>query len=200
MAVFAGFGRCSAIYSADILAGLVSLKEKVMASRVFGNWAAAQAATWMLILSASLACVANGQAVAETAGATSVSGAATSTMKPVQMPALPGTAGVPSAHVVAAPGPPPQETNVRELQAHAGKDAGKVLLRAAPVEAQIWVDGKIVGKTPMLLVLAPGKYQVEMRGARGETGKSTVDLLPRETRELVVKLQRLYPGRVTAQK
>ena len=171
-----------------------------MASRVFGNWAAAQAATWMLILSASLACVANGQAVAETAGATSVSGAATSTMKPVQMPALPGTAGVPSAHVVAAPGPPPQETNVRELQAHAGKDAGKVLLRAAPVEAQIWVDGKIVGKTPMLLVLAPGKYQVEMRGARGETGKSTVDLLPRETRELVVKLQRLYPGRVTAQK
>jgi len=52
----------------------------------------------------------------------------------------------------------------------------------------------------MLLVLAPGKYQVEMRGARGETGKGTVDLLPRETRELLVNLQRLYPGRVTAQK
>ena len=58
---------------------------------------------------------------------------------------------------------------------------------------------KIVGKTPLLLVLAPGKYEVEMRGARGETGKSTVDLLPRETRELLVKLHSLYPARVKAQ-
>jgi hypothetical protein len=38
-----------------------------------------------------------------------------------------------------------------------------------------------------------------MRGARGENGKSTVDLLPRETRELQVKLHSLYPARVTAQ-
>jgi len=55
-----------------------------------------------------------------------------------------------------------------------------------------------VGKTPMLLVLAPGSYQVEMRGTRGETAKSRVDLLPRETRELPLKLQLLYPARVTA--
>jgi hypothetical protein len=60
------------------------------------------------------------------------------------------------------------------------------------------VNGKIVGKTPMLLVLAPGKYQVEMRGARGQTGNSSVALLPRETRELAVKLGQLYPSRFTA--
>ena len=115
------------------------------------------------------------------------------------IPKLPGAVGSGSQHLIASSGPPPQETNVREFQMHAGKDAGKVLLRAAPSEAQIWVNGKIVGKTPLLLVLAPGKYEVEMRGARGESGKSTVDLLPRETRELQVKLRSLYPARVTAQ-
>ena len=115
------------------------------------------------------------------------------------MPKFPGVTASGSQHLIASAGPPPQETNVREFQARAGKDGGKVLLRATPAEAQIWVNGKIVGKTPLLLVLAPGKYEVEMRGARGETGKSTVDLLPRETRELLVKLHLLYPARVTAQ-
>jgi len=139
------------------------------------------------------------QAVAEAAGATSVSATATGAVKPAMMPKLPGATASGSQHLIASAGPPPQETNVREFQARAGKDAGKVLLRATPAEAQIWVNGKIVGKTPLLLVLAPGKYEVEMRGARGETGKSTVDLLPRETRELLVKLHLLYPARVTAQ-
>jgi hypothetical protein len=99
--------------------------------------------------------------------------------------------------LIASSGPPAQETNRKTLEAKAGKDAGKLLLRATPVEAQIWIDGKIVGKTPLLLVLAPGKYQVEMRGSRGQTGSRSVDLLPRETRELAVKLDQLYPGRVT---
>jgi hypothetical protein len=67
-----------------------------------------------------------------------------------------------------------------------------------PGATQIWINGKIVGKTPLLLVLAPGKYEVEMRGARGETGKSTVDLLPHETREVLVKMHSLYPARVAA--
>jgi hypothetical protein len=142
---------------------------------------------------------AQAQAVAEAAGATSVSATATGAAKPAMIPKLPGATASGSQHLIASAGPPPQEANVREFQARAGKDAGKVLLRATPVEAQIWLNGKIVGKTPMLLVLAPGKYEVEMRGARGETGKSTVNLLPRETRELQVKLHQLYPARVTAQ-
>ena len=152
-----------------------------------------------IVLSCGIfASAAHGQAVAEAAGATSVSAAAASSIKPPQtpVPALPG--GTPSQHIIAPAGPPPQEVNVSNFQSHAGKDAGKVLLRATPAEAQIWVNGKIVGKTPMLLVLAPGKYQIEMRGARGETGTSSVDLLPHETREILVKLHQLYPARVTA--
>lgn len=152
---------------------------------------------------------ANGQAVAEAAGTTSVAATASTAMKPVQLPKIPTAAGGPasvgsvsggaSQHLIASSAPPPQETNLREFQARAGKDAGKVLLRATPVEANIWVNGKIVGKTPMLLILAPGKYEVEMRGARGQTGSSTMDLLPHETRELVVNLHQLYPGRVRVQ-
>ena len=142
-----------------------------------------------------------GQAVAEAAGATSVSAGGGSSIKPVTMPKFPATGtGISSSspHLIASAGPPPEETNRKSLEGSAGKDAGKLLLRATPVEAQVWVDGKIVGKTPLLLVLAPGNYQVEMRGSRGQTGRRSVDLLPRETRELAVKLDQLYPARVTA--
>jgi hypothetical protein len=145
-----------------------------------------------------LANAAEGQAVSEAAGASSVSATAAGSAKATAMPKVPAAGAPASAHLVASSGPPPEETNRKALESHAGKDASKLLLRANPVEGQVWIDGKIVGKTPMLLVLAPGKYQVEMRGSRGQTGKRTVDLLPRETREIAVKLEQLYPGRVIA--
>ena len=171
-------------------------------ARLSGRAAVATTALALFcVLFGSCAC---GQAVAEAAAANSV--AAGTAIKPVQLPKIP-TAAVGGAtqqvtgatqHLIASSGPPPQETNVREFQARAGKDAGKVLLRATPVEASIWVNGKIVGKTPLLLVLPPGRYEVEMRGTRGQTGSSALDLLPHETREVVVKLHQLYPGRVNA--
>jgi PEGA domain len=148
-----------------------------------------------------------GQAVAEAAGANSVSAGVSSSIKPITMPKFPtagagASAATPpsssSPHLIVTPGPPAEETNRKSLEASAGKDAGKLLLRATPVEGQIWVNGKIVGKTPMLLVLSPGKYQIEMRGSRGQTGRRSIDLLPHETRELAVKLDALYPARVTA--
>ena len=152
-----------------------------------------------LTLSSAFTNPACAQAIAETAGATSVSAAGTSSVKPVTMPKLPATgASSASPHLIASSAPAPEVTNRKMFEDRAGRDAGKLLLRATPVEAQIWLDGKIVGKTPMLLVLAPGKYEIEMRGARGQTGKHSVDLLPRETRELAVKLAQLYPGHVTA--
>lgn len=163
-----------------------------------------------VLLSAVLADSTYAQAVAETAGTTSVSSSVAASganagkaIGSVRFPgggaagaASPGSSTSP--HLVASSGPPPEESNRKALEATAGKDAGKLLLRATPVEAQVWIDGKLVGKTPLLLVLAPGKYQVEMRGSRGQTGKSSVALLPRETRELAVKLDQLYPARVSA--
>ena len=166
-----------------------------------------QAAVFALLCCAFASTI-HGQAVAETAGANSVSASVASSIKPPTMPKFPGTGSVASSsaasasssspHLIASAGPPAEETNRKSLEATAGNDAGKILLRATPVEAQIWVNGRIVGKTPLLLVVAPGKYQIEMRGSRGQTGKRSVDLLPRETRELAVKLDQLYPARVAA--
>jgi PEGA domain len=175
-------------------------------------WASRKLVVLIPLASLALLCfaLANpvlGQAVAEAAGANSVSASVASSIKPPTMPKFPATGVGSSAppspsssspHLIASAGPPPEETNRKSLEASAGKDAGKLLLRATPVEGQIWVNGKIVGKTPLLLVLTPGKYQIEMRGSRGQTGRRSVDLLPHETRELAVKLDQLYPGRVTA--
>ena len=59
------------------------------------------------------------------------------------------------------------------------------------------MDGAFVGNTPLLLIVAPGKYEVEVRGQRLESGKQTVALSPRETREVSFKMAVLYPTTVS---
>jgi hypothetical protein len=142
---------------------------------------------------------ANAQALAETAGATSVSGGTTAAVaKTLNFPASKSEAALAtSPHLQASAGPPPQVVNRRALEEHAGRDASKLLIRSTPPSSQVWINDKFVGNTPMLLVLAPGKYRVSFRGSRMETGEQSVDLLPRETRELALALSAHYPTRVT---
>ena len=139
------------------------------------------------------------QAVAETAGATSVSATtAAAVSKAINFPAAPTSESkAASPHLQVSSGPPPQVVNRRALEEHAGRDAGKLLIRSTPPASQVWIDDKFVGGTPMLLVLAPGKYRVTFRGARAEFGERIVDLLPRETRDLALTLSAHYPNRVT---
>src|SRR5712672_2948841 len=125
-----------------------------------------QAAAFALLCFASASTI-RGQAVAETAGANSVSASVASSIKPPTMPKFPGTgsssstpassASSSSPHLIASAGPPAEETNRKSLEATAGKDAGKILLRATPVEAKKWVNGKIVGKTTLIREVDPGK-------------------------------------------
>ena len=143
--------------------------------------------------------VARGQAAAEYGGAASVSAStAAAAEKSIMIPA-PSKPVVPkrSQHLVIPTGPPPEVVNRNALEQSAGGDASKLLLRSTPSAAQVWVDGAFVGNTPMLLIVAPGKYQVEVRGQRLESAKQTVALLPRETRELVFKMAILYPTNVS---
>jgi hypothetical protein len=100
-------------------------------------------------------------------------------------------------HVAAPSGTPPEVLNRQALEQHAGKNACKLLLRSTPNAAQIYVDGAFVGESPLLLIVSPGKYQIEMRGRRLEFGERAVDLLPRETREVALSLTSRYPTRVT---
>jgi hypothetical protein len=142
--------------------------------------------------------VARGQAAAEYAGAASVSASTTAAEKSVMVPA-PNKPAAPKAstHLVIPTGPPPEIVNRNALEQNAGKDASKLLLRSTPSLAQVWVDGAFVGNTPMLLIVAPGKYEVEVRGQRLESAKQTVALLPRETREVSFKMAVLYPTTIS---
>src|SRR3972149_6461741 len=81
----------------------------------------------------------------------------------------------------------------------AGKDAGTLLLRSVPNKARVWVDGKPVGNTPLLLILPPGGYKVEMRGERLEFAQRQGNLLPKEKREVVFPLKLRYPTQVLLQ-
>jgi len=93
-----------------------------------------------------------------------------------------------------------EDANRKELEGKAGADAGKLLLRSNPTNAVVWIDGKRIGSTPLLLMLAPGAYQVELHGTRMETAERRVDLQPRETRTVILPLMQRYPSHVKLHK
>ena len=101
-----------------------------------------------------------------------------------------------SPHVADPGGPPADEVNRKALEPRAGGSGGKLLLRSVPDRAQVFVDGAYVGRTPLLLIVAPGKYNIEMRGQREATGKRTVELAAKETQEIALTLTPRYPDHV----
>jgi len=154
--------------------------------------------SWTAFFATLFALPVRAQNLAEAAGANSVAASAAVEAKPPHMPSLPASRPVPtSPHLIASSQPPADETNRRTLSENAGKDPSKLLIRSTAKDSQIWVDGKPVGRAPLLLVLAPGKYHIESRGPRSEYGQRTVDLLSRETREVTLELEKRYPSRVT---
>lgn len=86
--------------------------------------------------------------------------------------------------------------NRKALEQQAGKNAAKLMLRSTPTRADVKIDGKPVGKTPILLVLSPGQYDVAMNGPRMDHAEQQIDLLPNETREFLLPLKQLYPTTV----
>jgi hypothetical protein len=102
-----------------------------------------------------------------------------------------------SPHLTGSSDPSPEITNRQSLERAAGKDASKLLLRSVPPGAQIWIDGAFVGTTPILLVLPPRRYDVQMKGQRLEVGQQSVDLLPHENKEVALTLAVRYPTRVS---
>ncbi len=91
------------------------------------------------------------------------------------------------------------EANRHFFEDKAGKDAAKLMLRSVPTNAYVRLDGKIVGRTPLLLVLPPRQYKLSMDGTRMEHAEREVDLLPHETREYSLTLKPKYPTQVQIQ-
>jgi len=151
------------------------------------------------LLSVFLCQPTHAQDAAEAAGATTYSATAPFSMKSPKPPSAPAPASkpAPSPHLFATSTVPPEETNRAVLEQKAGTEACKLLVRSTLPGSRVWINGKPVGKAPMLLVVPPGKYLVEVEGPRAERNQSVVALLPRETRELAVKLAERYPTRVT---
>lgn len=138
--------------------------------------------------------LASGQTAAEAAGATSVSGTTGSAAKASPFP----TVTIPrdkskSPHLLVPTVQQPEVANRQTLEQNAGKHPGKLLLRSIPAGAQVLVNGMFVGHAPLLLIVAPGKYQVELRGQRMERAAHAVDLLPDETKAVSITLSARYP-------
>jgi PEGA domain len=89
--------------------------------------------------------------------------------------------------------------NRKALEQRAGKDAAKLMLRSTPTDAYVKINGNAVGRTPILLVVPPGRYDVVMDGKRMEHAEQNIDLLPKETREFLLPLKQLYPTEVRVQ-
>ena len=164
-------------------------------------WRCSTLAVLVVLLGAGTA---SGQAAAEYAGAVAKMGAAAQSAKKLNtIPSLPAIFWKTSsqkqsgfAHSLASTGGAGEVTNRQALEEKAGKDAAKLMLRSVPTGAKVQIDGKVVGKTPLLLILAPGGYKVEMQGTRNESGQRQVGLLPKESREVLLPLQHRYPSRV----
>jgi hypothetical protein len=154
--------------------------------------------TWEVAALLLLLCVApglsRGQAAVETAGATSSpSGVTTEVARGAPVSITP----LQSQHLAIREGPPPEEANRKALEQRAGKDAAKLLLRSVPSEARVYIDGMFLGRTPLLLMVPPGKYKVEMHGQREEFGGRLIGLLPNDTQQVVLTLASRYATHVS---
>jgi len=101
-----------------------------------------------------------------------------------------------SPHILQRSGPPPNEVNRKEFEDNAGAGAGKLLIRSVPGGADVFVDGLLVGQTPMLMVIAPGPHKVDMRGARDDSGHASVQVIAKETRTVAIELKQRYPSSI----
>lgn len=95
----------------------------------------------------------------------------------------------------------PADANRRALEKGAGQNAATLSLKSVPAKAEVRIDGKPVGQTPLLMSLAPGAYKVEMEGPRMEFGKQQLNLGPKETREIELRLSAAprYPTHIQLQ-
>jgi hypothetical protein len=102
-----------------------------------------------------------------------------------------------SPHILERSGPPPDEVNRKQFEDNAGEKGGKLLLRSVPSGADIFINDLLVGRTPLLMAMAPGLYKIDMRGARDESGHASVGVMPKATRTVEIDLKQRYPSSIS---
>ncbi len=142
--------------------------------------------------------MARAQSAAEYGSLTSKAGAAAAGAKFPNLKLTPRTptSDAHSPYLPLPSGESAAATNRRALQQHAGPDAAEVSLRSVPDHAQVWIDARFVGTTPLTLKLAPGHHRVRMSASEMEAGQQEVELLAKQTRQVVMSLKPRYPQKV----
>jgi len=180
----------------------------VVAGRMVVAWAMAIALLVLLSArpAAAQATVEYGHVVTgNSAGLTGLSNKINSALsagkKPASAPAPDKQPGVVTGTVMTSTEHSPEDANRRALEQRAGQDAAKLTLKSVPAKAVVRIDGKPVGQTPLLISLAPGAYKIEMEGPRMEFGKQQLNLGPKETREMELRLSAAprYPSHIQLQ-
>ena len=136
------------------------------------------------------------QDLAESGAMTSRSSIKAELSKRPSLPSASPAKQNPSPHLAAPLGPPLNEVNRENFEDNAGEKAGKLLLRSVPSGALIFVNDLCIGQTPMLMMIAPGKYKIDMLGPRQESGHSTVGIMPKETQTVLITLNQRYPASI----
>ena len=153
----------------------------------------------LLLLACACATYVGGQAMVEYGHTAAVASASANAVSSVtnKLTALPAKQPDPLSIPAPGSGVTAEETNRDAFEAAAGKHAAKLMLRSDPTAARARVDGKPVGRTPLLLILAPGVHVVELSGGtRSDYERQRIDLLPSETREVVLHLAPRYPAQL----
>jgi hypothetical protein len=143
-------------------------------------------------------CSVHAQATASSAGTASSPSVTYTVMGGTSSSTTRSQAQSKSSHIADRGGPPADEVNRKALEQRAGSDGGKLLLRSVPSGAKVFVEGAFVGRTPLLLIVAPGKYKIQMRGQREAFGERAVGVAAKETQEITLTLAARYPEHVAA--
>ena len=151
----------------------------------------------LVTLLALAAYTSRAQDIAETAAVTSHSSTVASIAKVPSHTIAKPEKEIPSPHLTVPTGPSPEEVNRKGFEDRAGETAGKLLLRSVPSGAEVFVNGLPVGRTPLLMVIAPGKYEIDMRGPRQESGHSIAGVMPKGTETIAINLSQRYPAKIS---
>jgi hypothetical protein len=108
--------------------------------------------------------------------------------------AAPGLTSLPVGNTEVA-----TKMNLQFFQDHAGPDAAQVTVHTVPDHAQVWIDGKFVGQTPLDLKLAPGHHQLLVRAPNMQESTREFDLTAKQTQSIDLPLKSSYQSQVVIQ-
>ena len=90
-----------------------------------------------------------------------------------------------------------EDPNAGSFEGDAGEKGGKILPRSVPSGADVFINGLLVGRTPLLIAMAAGLSRIDRRGARDNSGQVNVGVMPQAIRAVAIELKQEYPSTIS---